>query len=123
MMLRSSRFLLDQLLPPHVLVLRVRRSQIAIAKPLPRRKVARPVPVTFQICLKPPLGIRRRPRTPAAEILFKLNFQRADVPLDLSEFFVNSRHDFSIREAAQFTKRKPSHSPRWANSQPPLSPA
>jgi hypothetical protein len=55
--------------------------------------------------------------------LFKLNFQRADVPLDLSEFFVNRRHNFRIRAAAHFPQRKPSHSPRWANGQPPVSPA
>src|SRR5277367_3961431 len=95
MMLRRSGFFLDQLLPPHVLILRVRRSQIAIAESLPRRKLSRPVRVALQIRLQPPLRIRRRPRTPAAEILLKFYFQRADVPLDLSEFFVNSCHNFS----------------------------
>src|SRR5579859_379288 len=85
-------FLLNHFLAPHVLILSVGLGQIVESKALCEAKLAGALVVPAYKALRAPLGIRGRPLTPAAEKLLVFDLQGADIPLDLTEIFVDGGH-------------------------------
>ena len=85
-------FLLRDLLAPHVLILRVGLLDVVEAEALTGAQLGDALVVAPYQGVHAPLRVRRRTRSPAAEILLVFDLQRADVPLDLAKIVVDGGH-------------------------------
>ena len=92
MVLGEGAFFLHQFLAPHFHIFRVGLAQVVVTEALAGAQVAAALRIAPNQRLHTPLRIRGRTRAPATEVLLVLNLQRADIPLDLTEFLVYGGH-------------------------------
>ena len=88
MALRAAGLLLDELLAPHVLILRVGLGQVVQAEALREVQLGDALVASAHEGIEAPLGVRGRPLAPAAEKLLVLDLQRANIALDLAQIVV-----------------------------------
>src|SRR5690242_12224881 len=97
MALDGSFFLLLGLLAENVFVLGVSLREVVETEALVRFHIATALVVALDEKIDAPLDFGGRTLASAAEILVVLDFELADVLLDLAQIFVNGRH--VVREA------------------------
>src|SRR6476659_1075092 len=82
--LRAPLFFLLCPFAENVLVLRVRLRKVVITKSLPKLQFAAAFAIALDDQLDAPLDFSGRTFPPAAEILIVLNFELANIPLELT---------------------------------------
>src|SRR5262249_18784705 len=85
-------FLLLRALAENVLVLGVRLREVVVAKALPELQLAAAFSIALDDQLDTPLDFGRRTLAPAAKILVVFDLELANIPLELTQFFVNRGH-------------------------------
>jgi len=98
----SFLFLLE-LLAENVFVLGVGLAEVVVAKALAELHIAAALAVAFDDQLDAPLDFRGRALPAAAKVLVILNFELANVFLELRHFFVDGRH---AEESPRFSNAK-----------------